>query len=144
MGCADKRDGFTLLEILVVVAILGMLVAFVAPQVFGGAEKAKYKMASAQVAALEQAIERFSLDNGRYPTASEGLAALVPPPPADLPNYDPKGYEKFVPSDPWDNPYVYLTDGRAFRVVSYGRDGRPGGEGYNADIDSALLGRSRG
>lgn len=144
MGHTHKRAGFTLLEILVVVAILGMLVAFVAPQVFGGGEKARYKLASAQVATLEQSVERFYLDNGRYPTGSEGLSALVPPPPSDLPNYDPKGYEKFVPNDPWDNPYLYLTDGREFRVVSYGRDGRAGGEGYDADIDSALLGRPRG
>jgi len=138
-----KQAGLTLLEMMVVVAIIGLLVAFVAPQVFSGKDGAAYKLAEAQIRTLEHSVERFNLDNGRYPTNAEGLAALVPPPPANLPHYDPRGYEKFVPHDPWDHPYVYSSDGRDFRIVSFGRDGVPGGDAYDADLDSATIGRPK-
>lgn len=129
--------GFTLIEIIVVVFILGLLAALVAPQILSRAEWARVQAAKTQIEQLEQAIKVFKLDNGRLPTGAEGLLALVPPPPADLPNYDPDGYlDGGTPKDPWKRPFVYETDGRRFTIVSYGSDGTPGGEGYDADIDN--------
>lgn len=132
-----SNAGFTLMEILVVVVIMGLLATFVATRVFGGKDKADYNVARAMVAALEQSVESFHLDNSRYPTNAEGLDVLVPPPPADLPRYDPRGYAKSVPDDPWGHPYAYSTDGNTFVIRSYGRDGVASGEGYDADIDNA-------
>lgn len=85
----------------------------------------------------------FHLDNSRYPTTAEGLAALIPPPPADLPRYEPGGYlEDGVPLDPWDHPYLYASEGRSFEIISLGRDGAPGGEGYDADLSSRRSNRA--
>lgn len=131
------QSGFTLIEIIIVVFILGMLAALVGPQLMGRAEWAKWQQARTQIEHLEQAVKVFKLDNGRLPTDAEGLQALVPPPPAHLPNYDPDGYlDGNTPKDPWKRPFVYETDGRRFTIVSYGADGTPGGEGYDADIDN--------
>ena len=131
------HSGFTLIEIVVVVFILGLLVALVAPQIMNRAEWAKVHTAKTQIKHLEQAVKVFKLDNGRLPTSAEGLQALVPPPPADLPNYDRDGYlDAATPEDPWRRPYVYLTDGRRFSIMSYGADGVSGGDGYDADISN--------
>jgi general secretion pathway protein G len=139
--------GFSLIEIMVVVMILGLLAAIAAPKYLGFGDKAKQEAARAEVRALSDAVQLFKVDNGRLPTSGEGLAALVPPPPGDLPRYNPDGYMEGVPQrDPWGNPYVYSTDGRRFAVVSFGADGSPGGDGFDADIDSSVLTllRSRG
>lgn len=131
-------SGFTLLEIMVVVFILGLLVALVTPRIGDQGTKAKVQMAKTQLHSLDQSVEMFKLENGRYPTSAEGLHALVPPPPADLPNYDPNGYveKERIPVDPWNNAFLYSTDGRKFTIVSLGADGRPGGEGYDADLSN--------
>jgi len=135
-----RSAGFTLIEIMVVVMILGLLAAIAAPKVLGAGDRAKQETARAQVRALSDAVQLFKVDNGRYPTSGEGLGALVPPAPGDLPRYNPDGYMEGVPHrDPWGNPFVYSTDGRRFTVVSFGADGSPGGEGFDADIDSRAL-----
>ena len=139
-----SNAGFTLIEMLVVVLIMGLLATFVATRVFSQKDRADFTMAKAEVAGIEQAIEAFRLDNARYPTNAEGLDVLVPPPPTDLPRYDPNGYQKNIPDDPWGRPYVYSTDGKTFIVRSYGKDGLPGGEAYDADIDNAPHPRGRG
>ncbi len=140
---ADRRgpqSGFTLIEIMVVVMILGLLAALAAPKFLGTGEKAKQEAARTQVKALASAVQLFKLDNGRFPTSGEGLAALLPPPPGDLPGYNPDGYMEDLPGrDPWGHPYEYSSDGRRFTVVSYGADGNPGGDGFDADIDSRSL-----
>jgi len=130
--------GFTLIEIMVVVFILGLLVALVAPQITSQGDKAKVKAAMTQIHSLDQSVELFKLENGRYPSSAEGLQALVPPPPADLPNFDPNGYveKERIPLDPWRHPYTYASDGQKFTIVSFGADGRPGGEGFDADLSN--------
>lgn len=133
------QAGFTLIEILVVVLILGLLAALVTQQVMSAGDRGRVGAAKAEIKTLESAVRTFRLDNGRYPSASEGLAALKPPPPADLPNYDPEGYMDRVKADPWGNPYVYLSDGRSFEIVSLGRDGVEGGDSYDADLSNRTL-----
>lgn len=134
------QAGFTLIEIMVVVMILGLLAALAAPKFLSFGDKAKHEAARTQVKALADAVQLFKLDNGRYPSNGEGLAALMPPPPGDLPRYNPDGYMGDLPrEDPWGHPYTYTTDGHHFLVVSYGADGTPGGEGFDADIDSRAL-----
>ncbi len=124
---------------MVVVFIIGLLVAIVAPQLMSHPNRAMVKTAKMQIKSFDQAVRTFRLDNGRYPTSAEGLAALRPPPPADLPRYDPEGYIDGLPVDPWGRPYDYRSDGRNFEIVSFGGDGVPGGEGYDADLSSQRL-----
>ncbi|MDX2169554.1 MAG: type II secretion system major pseudopilin GspG [Deltaproteobacteria bacterium] len=136
---ARGEAGFTLIEIMVVVFILALLVALVAPNLMGNLPKAEVAAAKTQIKSLSAAVHTFRLDNGRYPTTAEGLRALIPPPPANLPRYDPDGYiedVEAVPEDPWHNPYAYVSDGRRFEIISYGRDGQPGGDGEDADLSS--------
>jgi len=128
------QAGFTLIEIMVVVFILGLLVTLVAPKIIGRTDQARQTKAAADIKAIEQALKLFKLDNGFYPTSGEGLQALVTAPPrARHPN--PEGYLENVPEDPWGNPYIYGFDGRNLYIASLGADGVEGGEGYNADID---------
>lgn len=134
---ADGCDGFTLIEIMVVVFILGLLTAVAYPAIVDRFERAKVETAKTEIATLRQSIEQFRLENGRYPTQGEGLYALIPPPPANLPNYPPNGYVDETttdPFDPWGFEYVYIARRGGFDVISYGRDGTPGGEGYDADL----------
>jgi general secretion pathway protein G len=132
----NSNAGFTLLEIMVVVCIIGVLVALIAPQMMSRRDIAQVIAAKTEIKSLQQAIRTFKLDNGRLPTSAEGLSVLVPPPPTDLKNYDPDGYMEQIPTDPWEHPYVYTTDGRHFEITCYGRDGAPGGEGYDADLNA--------
>jgi general secretion pathway protein G len=126
------------------VVVLGLLAALAAPRLIGQGEEAKYARADSEVRALNNAVQLFKADNGRYPTSGEGLAVLVGPPPIDLPRYNPDGYMRDLPSrDPWGSPYTYESDGRHFVVVSYGADGSPGGQGFDADIDSRIVGSLR-
>lgn len=127
--------GFTLLELLVVVAIIGLLAGYVGPRYFGQLGKAEVKAARAQIVALETALDNYRLDVGRYPTTQQGLAALVKQPVAESRWAGPY-LKKDVPLDPWGGPFIYKHPGEHgdFDLLSHGRDGRPGGSGENADI----------
>jgi general secretion pathway protein G len=134
----EKRKAFTLIELLVVIIILGLLAGFVAPKMFQHVSKAKWDLARPKMAIIEDAIERFCLDCGRYPDDSEGLDVLLVPP-ADLEEKWNGRYLK--PSqlvDPWDNPYIYVAEGQinpgSYDLISLGADGVEGGEGDNTDI----------
>ncbi len=127
--------GFTLIEIMVVVFILGLLVTLVAPKIIGRTDEARRTKALADIKGIEEALHLFKLDNGYYPTTAEGLQGLVQKP-ANARNWNPDGYLDKLPVDPWGNNYVYFSDGQEYIVKSYGADGQEGGEGKNADIDS--------
>ena len=131
------QQGFTLLEIMVVVTILGLLAAFIVPNVIGQGEKAKADLAKANMASIANALDMYKLDNNRYPTTDQGLQALVEKP-AEARNWNPAGYlsGSKVPEDPWGNEYIYLSPGidGPYDLLSYGADGAEGGEGFDADI----------
>ena len=138
MRRVSLQAGFTLIEIMVVVFILGLLVTLVAPRIIGRTDEARVTKAKADIKAIEEALNMFKLDNGFYPSTAEGIAALVQAPPRAK-RFNPDGYLSKIPIDPWGNEYVYSTDGRDTIVMSLGADGVEGGEGYNADIDSRAL-----
>lgn len=127
--------GFTLIELLVVVAIIGLLAGYVAPRYFGQIGRSEVNAAKAQIDALEKALDQYRLDTGRYPATELGLNALVQRP-ANEPKWNGPYLKKAVPLDPWGKPYVYKSPGERgdFDIVSYGKDGQPGGSGENADI----------
>ena len=129
------RTGFTLLELLVVVAIIGLLVGYVAPRYFGQIGKSEVNVARAQIDALEKALDQYRLDTGRYPSTELGLAALMQRP-QNEPKWNGPYLKKAAPPDPWGKPYAYRSPGEKgdFDLVSYGKDGAPGGSGENADI----------
>jgi general secretion pathway protein G len=130
-----QNGGFTLLELLVVIVIIGLLAGYVAPRYFSQVGKSEIQVAKAQVESLEKALDQFRLDNRRYPSTEEGLDALVTKPTAAT-SWNGPYLKKSVPSDPWGRAYVYRTPGgkAEYEVVSYGRDGKPGGTGEDADI----------
>ena len=130
-----RNAGFTLLELLVVVVIIGLLAGFVAPRYFGQVGKSEVNVAKAQLDALEKALDQYRLDTGRYPSAELGLDALINRP-ANEPKWNGPYLRKGVPLDPWGKPYLYRIPGEKgeFDLVSYGKDGQPGGSGENADI----------
>ena len=134
----DGESGFTLIEIMVVVFILGLLVTLVAPRIVGRTDEARRTKAVADVKGIEEALHLYKLDNGSYPTTDQGLQALVTrPETGNVPRrWNPDGYLESVPIDPWGNPYAYLSDGNTYALKSYGADGVEGGEGKFADIDS--------
>jgi general secretion pathway protein G len=127
--------GFTLLELLVVVAIIGLLVGYVAPRYFSQVGKSEVTAVRAQIDGFEKALDTYRLDTGRYPTTEQGLNALVAKP-ADAPKWNGPYLRKAVPLDPWGNPYRYKTpaDKGDYEILSYGKDGQPGGTGEAADI----------
>ncbi len=131
----SSTAGFTLIEIMVVVFILGLLVALVAPKIIGRTDDARVTKAKADVKAIEEALNLFKLDNGFYPSSGEGLIALIQAPPRAR-KFSPDGYLSKVPVDPWGNEYLYQSDGRQVVIVSLGADGVEGGDGYNADISN--------
>jgi general secretion pathway protein G len=130
-----KNHGFTLLELLVVIVIIGLLAGYVAPRYFSQVGKSEIQVARSQIESLEKALDQYRLDMRRYPSAEEGLEALVAKP-ANAQTWSGPYLKKAVPNDPWGRPYVYRTPGQKseFEVVSYGRDGKPGGSGEDADI----------
>jgi len=139
----DKEAGYSLLEILVVLAIIGTLMGLVAPRLLGNVDKAQVTAAQAQAKTLRLALDSFKLDTGRYPTGEEGLAVLVSPPANDNGSWYGPYMEGDIPLDPWKNAYVYQPpiaqeNGRMSTpyVISYGADGTVGGSGNNADISS--------
>mgnify|MGYP001816647113 FL=1 len=133
----DREAGFTLIEIMVVVVILGILAALVAPNVISRIDDAQINRAKQDVRAVESALHLYRLDNFRYPTTDQGLDALVNQP-ADpsIRNWKQGGYLDKIPVDPWGTPYEYLYPGQngEFDVYTLGADQQPGGEGINADI----------
>jgi general secretion pathway protein G len=140
MRTGTANAGFTLIEILVVVVILGTLAALIVPRVMDRPDQARAVAASADVATIVNALKLYRLDNGVYPSAEQGLAALVRRPErGDIPpNWKPGGYLERLPTDPWGGEYQYLNPGvhGEIDVFSYGADHKPGGEGYAADIGS--------
>ncbi len=139
---AIDSSGFTLIELMVVIVILGILAAFVVPNFMGAPDDARRMKAKVDIKALSSALKLYKLDNGDYPTTSQGLKALVEPPGGNqgAKHWREGGYleDKKVPKDPWGHDYVYLCPGvhGPFDIISYGADGAPGGEGKNADINS--------
>ena len=133
----ERRAGFTLLELLVVVAIIGLLVGYVAPRYFGQIGKSEVNTAKAQIDALEKALDQYRLDTGKYPTTELGLDALQVRP-QNEPKWNGPYLKKAVPLDPWGKPYQYRAPGEKgeFDLVSFGKDGAPGGTGENADISN--------
>ena len=133
-----KRSGFTLIEIMVVVVIIGLLAAIVVPNVLVRLEEARRTTAKTQIEAFATSLEMYRLRIGRYPTTQQGLDALVRKPTVSpVPNqYPPEPFIKNIPLDPWKNPYIYRCPGErgAYDVISMGRDGEEGGEGWDADI----------
>ncbi|GAM70273.1 general secretion pathway protein G [Vibrio sp. JCM 19236] len=138
MKYRNKQGGFTLLEVMVVVVILGILASFVVPNLLGNKEKADQQKAITDIVALENALDMYKLDNGVYPTTDQGLDALVTRPTGspEPRNYRSDGYIRRLPSDPWGNDYQYLSpgDNGNIDVFTLGSDGQEGGEGAAADI----------
>ena len=133
-----RARGFTLIELMVVVVILGLLASIIVPNVIGRTDDAKIIKVKQDVTALENAMEMYRLDNGFYPTTDQGLTALVEKPamePAPE-SWRQGGYIKTLRPDPWKRPYQYLNPGthKEIDIFSYGKDGKPGGEGLDADI----------
>ena len=137
----DSR-GFTLIELMVVIIILGILAMYIGPKIMGRPEEAKQVKARIDIAALETALKLYKLDNGVYPSTEQGLLALIEPPETgNIPKkWREGGYleKRKVPKDPWGNDFVYLSPGVQgdFDIISYGSDGVPGGEGPNKDINN--------
>jgi general secretion pathway protein G len=132
-----RQAGFTLLELLIVVIILGLLAALVGPRLFGTLDKAKRQVAKTQIELLSGALNQYRLDVGRYPATDQGLKALVAPP-EGVERWNGPYLEKGVPEDPWGHEYVYRSPGEhgEYDIISYGQDGEPGGEGEAADVTS--------
>ena len=131
------QSGFTLIEIMVVVVIIGLLAAIVVPNLIGNIDTASVARSRQDVRGVETALNLYRLDNFRYPSTNQGLQALVSNPGiAAAPNWKSGGYLRSVPLDPWSNAYQYLNPGQRseFDVFSYGADGQEGGEGINTDI----------
>jgi general secretion pathway protein G len=141
MQSIDKRTtsrGFTLIEIMVVMVILGLLVAIVAPNIMGRSDQAKVTIAATQLKNIQSALDLYRLDNSQYPSTQQGLEALVSKPSGspEPKNWNPDGYLKSVPEDPWGAQFQYISPGSEgpYDLYSYGSDGREGGEGDAADI----------
>src|SRR5262245_50321971 len=136
--CRRRSRGFTLIEVMVVVVILGLLAAIIVPKVMSRPDEARVVAARADIAALSQALKLYRLDNTFYPTTEQGLQALVQRPTTQPvpPNWKQGGYLDRLPKDPWNHDYQFLNPGLRgeIDVFSLGADGTPGGEGNNADI----------
>jgi general secretion pathway protein G len=138
-----RQRGFTLIEIMVVVVILAVLGALVVPKIIENVDKARVTRAQSDIRGIETALDLYRLDNFKYPTTEQGLQALVTQPnDPTITNWRAGGYLPTLPKDPWGNIYQYQSpgaDGRDYDIISYGRDGKPGGEGYDADISTSTL-----
>jgi len=125
-----RNHGFTLIELMVVIAIIGLLALMVVPRLTGAMDRAKRTKAMADIHEIQTALDRYYLDNGYYPTTDQGLQALVAAPASGrIPNnYEEGGYIQRVPPDPWGNAYFYSSDGNTYTLKSYGRSGVEGGQ----------------
>lgn len=137
-SCRSAQAGFTLLELLVVIVIIGLLAAYVGPKYFAQLGKSEVTIAKAQIESFEKSLDTYRLDVGRYPDAEDGLAALLVAPPSAGAKWNGPYLKKRLPPDPWGHPYAYRSPGaRAdYEIVSMGKDGKPGGSGEDADITS--------
>lgn len=142
----ERKKGFTFIELMAVVIILGILAMYVMPRIFGRIDEAKATAAKVQIKSFEQALRLFYLDNNFYPSTEQGLEALVEKPTTGkIPEkWREGGYleKNTIPVDPWGHPYVYLSPGRNgedYEIISYGKDGQEGGAGYDADISSSEI-----
>jgi general secretion pathway protein G len=133
----SRLKGFTLLELLVVMVIIGLLAGYVGPKYFAQIGKSEVKAAKAQIDALGKSLDQYRLDVGRYPNSEQGLAALFVKPTNEA-KWDGPYLQKNLPNDPWGNPYVYKQPGEhgEYDLLSYGKDGQVGGSGEAADIAS--------
>ncbi|UUZ49995.1 type II secretion system major pseudopilin GspG [Massilia sp. B-10] len=131
----SRRAGFTLLELLVVIVIIGLLAAYVGPRLFAQLGKSEVTIAKAQMESFEKSLDTYRLDVGRYPTTEEGLGALMTAPYCGR-QVERSLPEKGVPNDPWGHAYQYRAPGakNEYEIVSTGKDGQPGGTGENADL----------
>ncbi len=141
----NKQQGFTLIEVLVVITILTILAALIVPRIMDRPDQARVVAATNDLRAIESALNLYRLDNGVYPSTEQGLQALVQKPDTgNIPrNWKSGGYLDHLQKDPWGNDYQYISPGTHgdVDIFTYGRDGQPGGEGYNADIGSWNLGK---
>ena len=141
---ARRARGFTLIEIMVVVIIIGLLAALIVPSLMGNVDKANVAKAREDIRALEAALSMYYLDNSKYPSSEQGLTALVQQPTdPSIKHWKPGGYLERVSKDPWGNPYLYVfpgAHGKAYDLYTLGADGQPGGDGVNADIGNWNLG----
>ena len=141
-GIALGNQGFTLIELMVVMVILGILAGLIVPRIMDRPEEARRTKAAVQIQSMEQALKLYRLDNGKYPTTEQGLRALVEQPTTGPPakKWRTGGYleKSALPKDPWDNDFVYISPGLHgdYDLISYGADGQAGGEGNDADINS--------
>lgn len=133
-----RPSGFTLIEVMIVIVILGVLAALIVPRVMGRPDEARVVAAKQDIATIMQALKLYKLDTRRYPSTEQGLAALVQKPslPPVPDNWHAGGYLEKLPSDPWGQPYLYLNPGLhgEIDVMSYGADRQPGGAGVDADL----------
>ena len=129
-------SGFTLIEILIVVVILGILGAVVVPNILSRPDTARVQAAQTDLRALSQTLEIYRLDNFQYPSSEQALESLVDRPSGfpEPKNWNPEGYLKKLPTDPWGSPYLYEKTGSSYSLISLGADGQEGGEGFDADI----------
>lgn len=133
--------GFSLVEIMIVLVIIGTILGMVANRVFNAGDKAKYRQAKIGIQQVMDSLELYQQDCSNYPSTSQGLNALLKAPVGEpaCENWGPNAYAKEIPKDPWGNAYGYESDGTTFEVISYGKDKRPGGDGYGTDITSKDL-----
>lgn len=134
----QRSAGFTLLELLVVIVIIGLLAAYVGPKYLSQVGKSEVAVAKTQIDSFQKSLDNYRLDVGRYPTTEEGLAALMTAPPTAAAKWSGPYLAKALPNDPWGHPYAYKSPGTKaeYEIVSTGKDGQPGGTGENADIVS--------
>ena len=136
-----RARGFTLLEILTVVIIIGLLLTIVVPTVINRGDEARVTVAKADIRSIANAMEFYRMDNAHYPSTQQGIEALVQKPSGypEPRKWGPEPYIKKMPTDPWGNPYIYVNDGMVFEIMSLGADGEEGGDGVSSDIALSQL-----